>query len=369
MKIGIWYFYNDTLDATWRNPISQALNISLSRLRAYFGTTWDFQFIKEFRTLVRYDKAIMPNKCIEAVTELASSDPNFKADYNNCELPFFIFANATDAFSFDYKSPAWCSDSAFRHEIEGLVVIEHEIGHTFGLPDHVKPWAKPYYEQCMMGNPYVGGIQLCPECEPKFVLSNYKKHPYLNIVNNVSDEIPIIPQEPPVEQTLPDPYTPPPTGPENIGISAVSAYAYWAGGIPQKMTEYNTWPSDRIIICAFKIANHEMSSRAISIVMEFADQKSKAMTISPGQVGEVNFVLEPMAMGLYTFSLKVFESGNLFGYETTQMNVTQSEPPIIPVYQLTKVKYGPRTSELLILGSLVTIGGALILSLLFKRRL
>lgn len=340
MKIDIWYFYNDYLSPNWRTPVSQAFNIALPRLRNYFGTSWDFQFMREFRTTVRYDTAIMPNKCIQAVTELANSDPAFKAEYNSCELPLFIFADSTDAFIFDYMSPVWSSDSAFLHEIEGQVIIEHEIGHTFGLPDHVKPWAKPYYEYCMMGNPYVGSIQLCPECKPKFILSNYKKHPYSDVVNNVSDELPIIPQEPPEEPALPEPGAQDPSGPEFIGTAGVG-YAYWAGGVPQRIDRYNTWVSDREITCSLQVANHELSTRSINIIIEFAGQRSNTLQIPPGQNRETVFILEPLAVGTYDFSLKMFESGNLFGSETMRVNVIQSEPPIVPVYQVTQTVYGP----------------------------
>jgi len=336
MDLCIWYIYYDNPNPNWKTPVSQAFNIALPRLENYFGTDWDYQFMGEFQTSVRYDKAIMPNKCIQAITELANSNPDFRDNYTKCELPFLVFANSTDAFIFDYKSPVWSSDDAFVREQEGLVIIEHEIGHTFGLPDHVKPWAKTYYENCMMGNPYVDSIQLCPECAPKFILSNYKKHPYSAIVNlPVKEEEPpvIIPQEPPEEPILPEPIIPE----QGIDIPYLViggvAYAYWAGGIPQKMFEnVTTWPSDREITCSFQVKNYEESSRTANMVVKFAGQQSNTLRIAPGQIGEVKFILQPLAAGLYSFSIEMIESGKQFGYETTEVNVIQSEPPIIPVY-------------------------------------
>lgn len=102
---------------------------------------------------------------------------DFARDYGLYDIPLFVFANTREAYSVDYQTPIYVSDRTFLMEAEGIkTLLEHEIGHTFGLLDHIRPFTNPEYEFCIMGNLYLGKMQFCSECAAKFIEDNFNKN-------------------------------------------------------------------------------------------------------------------------------------------------------------------------------------------------
>ncbi len=102
---------------------------------------------------------------------------DFARDYELYDISLFVFANTHNAYSVNYQTPIYVSDSAFLTEAEGVeTLLEHEIAHVFGLPDHMEPFTNPEYDLCIMGNLYLGRMQFCSECQAKFVETNFRKN-------------------------------------------------------------------------------------------------------------------------------------------------------------------------------------------------
>jgi hypothetical protein len=111
------------------------------------------------------------------IDEWAAMNSDFARDYELYDISLFVFANTHNAYSVNYQTPIYVSDSAFLTEAEGVeTLLEHEIAHVFGLPDHMEPFTNPEYDLCIMGNLYLGRMQFCSECQAKFVETNFRKN-------------------------------------------------------------------------------------------------------------------------------------------------------------------------------------------------
>jgi len=180
----IWHYPED-YDPNWISRLTPGLERAIERLSGYTGEAWPFAFVSEFQTSypVGGGNPIRgaPNFYYElAVEEWAAKNSGFARDYELYDIPLFVFANSYGAYSVNYQTPIYISDSAFLAEAGGIeTLLEHEIAHVFGLPDHMRPFANPEYEFCIMGNLYLGKIQFCSECEAQFIESNFRKNHFL----------------------------------------------------------------------------------------------------------------------------------------------------------------------------------------------
>lgn len=175
----VWYLWHSAYDPYWVDRLGYGLALGTSRLSAYTGAIWTYSFAGSFQTSYNLEGRPLDTQMVEdAVRELLSESAIARQKYKDCDIPLFIFANTTEAFSFDYQSPIYGSDRMLKVEAEeNLLVLEHEIAHTFGLPDHNWPHTRPEYDNCMMGNVYLGEVKFCSECLPKFIPENYRKTP------------------------------------------------------------------------------------------------------------------------------------------------------------------------------------------------
>ncbi len=318
MEICVWYIYRSSsdYDPQWKSNLRVGIELALGRLRTYTGWSWTYRFIAEFQTSrnIGWGKALDVDEAIEATIELATSQANFQADYDGCQLPIFIFANSRGAFSVDYHSPIYGSDQMVFYEDETL--IEHEIGHTFGLPDHMKPFDNPQYAECIMGNLYLGRIQFCNECRSKFLnQSNYSKASYYDLIGQAK------PDEP-----APNVPEPAPSIPSEINLSWVSSSAYWNGRTSDVRKLASQWPSNTPVVAQFILQNGN-SSVAISARLQFFGAESKPVRLAPNSSAPLIVTVAPKPEGVYQaeFILKV--SDQVLGEESIDITVVSYQPP------------------------------------------
>ncbi|MBA7537730.1 hypothetical protein ES705_29999 [subsurface metagenome] len=177
----IWHYPED-YNPNWISNLRPGLEKAIERLTGYTGETWPFAFVSEFQTSYPVGGGNpvegAPNYYYKlAVEEWATMNSDFAREYKLYDIPLFVFANSHGAYSVDYQTPIYVSDDAFLTEAQGVeTLLEHEISHVFGLPDHMKPFTNPEYESCIMGNLYLGRIQFCSECQAKFIEANFKKN-------------------------------------------------------------------------------------------------------------------------------------------------------------------------------------------------
>lgn len=264
----------------------------MRRLASHTGTSWSFDFANSsFQTsqpIGRGQSVSLDVDAVwEAVRELAENDPDFQWQYRSCDLPIFIFANTKGAFSVDYYSPIYGSDDMLLSEAsEGLTLLEHEIGHTFGLPDHMKPFTNPEYANCIMGNLYLGEIKFCSECQPKLIKPNYRKTLYEWIIGK---------------------------GIEEIYFGWGDAYAYW-DSIAHKITPPAvTWPASTEIHTEWQVRIDGNTPAATSI--ELFGRVSNPVVINPGSIGIVPLDIPPLESGLHETDFIVRVNGAVFGLE------------------------------------------------------
>jgi len=291
LNICVWYIWYNQYNPDWVNTFTPGMNLATSRLSVYTDTLWSYEFVESFQTSYPISGHLDVNKAIAAVIELANSDSTFKTKYDSCDIPLFIFSNSKDAFSVDYRSPIYGSDQMMELESAEMTLIEHEIGHTFGLPDHMKPFSNPAYESCIMGNLYLGEIRFCPECQLKFVRSNYNKSSYEELIGESSP-------------------TPPPTPPIEIYTEWVGSYGRWDTGKSDDLLDLILhWPAETEVIATWKLKNSS-PSEAITASIEFLDTVSGTITIAAGKIGELTLIIPALAEGThYTFFIGTI-SGN-----------------------------------------------------------
>lgn len=307
LNLRFWYIwhYPEDYDPDWMTAFRPGISLALERLSLYTGTSWSYNFGKSFRTTqpIGHGQSVSLDidAVWEAVRELAERDPDFQWQYRTCDLPIFVFANTREAFVVDYYSPVYVSDEWLIREAarRDLIVVEHEIAHTFGLPDHMKPFAKPEYNDCIMGNVYLGEVRFCSECRPKFIRSNYRKTYYEWIVGRIKE----------------------------INLSLGDAYAYWAGlPAPQKIIPPITWPAHTEIYTTWQIRID--GNTVVSVDIEFFDVISNIATIKPGYVGEVALTIPPLQPGLQQTEFIVRLDGAVFGSEPVKVH-----PQAMSVYK------------------------------------
>lgn len=163
-SIGIFYIwhYSQDYNANWKATLKPGLNIATTRLSNYFGISWPYSMVAEFQTSYPTGNG----NPVDRNCEYAAAESGL--GYSAYETPIFVFANTREAYSVNYQPPIYMSDKAIlTEENQTQTLIEHEIMHIFGLPDHNAPHTKPMYDNCIMGNLYLGKIVFCSECLAK----------------------------------------------------------------------------------------------------------------------------------------------------------------------------------------------------------
>lgn len=175
----VWYLWHSAYDPYWVDRLGYGLALGTSRLSSYTGAIWTYGFAGSFQTSFNLEGRALDTHMVEdAARELLRQSADARQKYQDCDIPLFIFANTSEAFSFDYQSPIYGSDDMLLREVEeNLILLAHEIAHTFGLPDHNSPHTRPEYDNCLMGNVYLDEVKFCSECLPKFIPENYRKTP------------------------------------------------------------------------------------------------------------------------------------------------------------------------------------------------
>lgn len=154
--IGVYYLYhfNDDLPAKWRENVSAAMDIAIARLNnvdPLDNYQFTYQIVDAFqiKTIKFGDGSNIPefdsNRTMNRVLqELLSPDSGFQATDNNFSLKIFVFplskciSKQYTIISANTASPIFLSYNAVLAEINfDRFMIEHEILHTFGLPDRL----------------------------------------------------------------------------------------------------------------------------------------------------------------------------------------------------------------------------------------
>lgn len=276
----IWHYPQD-YDPDWAGKLFPGAHVALNRLSAYTGTEWPLWYGKSFQTSQPVGGSRRLSADVDmvwaAVRELAKSDPDFQWQYRSVDLPVFVFANTLGAFCVDYHSPIYGSDNMLVTEASSQqTLLEHEIGHTFGLPDHIKPYTNPEYNNCIMGNLYLGQIKFCSECGT-IVRGNYRKAGYEQIAGLFIPE---------------------------INFTAGRGYATWAGqATSQRILPSNTWPADTEVYTSWHFSITGNTPAVVSF--EFFGTRSEVVVVDPGKSGACRLTVPPLSVGLHQTELIV----------------------------------------------------------------
>lgn len=304
LSIRVWYIYHYPEDylSDWADKLFPGVRVALNRLSEYTGIEWPLWHGKSFQTTQPIGKGKSISVDVDmvwaAVRELARSDPDFGWQYRSVDLPIFIFANTSGAFCVDYYSPIYGSDSMLTLEALGqMTLLEHEIGHVFGLPDHIKPFTNPEYNNCIMGNLYLGKVQFCSECQLRLVEANYKKTPYETVLGYET---------------------------KSVSLGWGKAYAEWYGSNgPQEIAPTVVsvvWPSNTPIQTIWQVMITGNTVVAISIELLGAISSPKA--IAPGEtIAEIVLQIPPLRAGIYETDFVVRVDGAVFGQEEVSVGV------------------------------------------------
>ena len=172
--VKIYYItQNDIYDNKYQSIIDNGMNKANQILKDYDNTSfkWDIEKV-DIPSDINIGSDIFIGFSNEG--KLIRSIPNFKLEYNNHDITFFIIHGTTGgAYSVNYMSPIWFSWSAFEKDIDNLdgMGIAHEFLHTFGLRD-----INGGQEECIMGDLYLSKLNLCDQ-NYLFKPENYKKTP------------------------------------------------------------------------------------------------------------------------------------------------------------------------------------------------
>ena len=215
-KIGIFYVVTtgQTLDTNWRNVVDQGMSLAIPRLNQFFssyGISWTHQKLNEINInyiMIPDLWRNLPSGLYKTVVLINQAHPTFVSEYQSYDLTIFLFAgNFAGAYSYDYKGPIYASHDLFQIENANMPIIEHEILHVFGLPDHNSPHTNPIYDNCLMGNLYMSNINLCSECLSKLNPPKLGK--------STLEELGLMPQINPSPSPNPSPSISPSPTPDN----------------------------------------------------------------------------------------------------------------------------------------------------------
>lgn len=312
LTIGIWYLYYQQYDAQWRDRFRPAIELATNRMAAYTSTNWPYVFVAEHKIpeLVAAD-GIDVNKSFNAVRYLAQAGLITKAQYEAYGLPMFIFAGTNGAFSVDYQSPIYGSDDMMVEERQIRTLIEHEIGHTFGLPDHMRPFTNPEYEYCVQGNLYLGQVQYCSECAPKLRLSNYRKLPYSQLAG--------------VDQISPPKQ---PHSPVSVEISTEGAFGVWNGQYINLLELIKSWPALTVIPTVWRLRVRS-NDQTFTASIKFFGGTSSVYILQPNTTNEIYLDVPPRAVGQYNTEF-VLNVGDAVFTEQVAVNVVKQLVPATP---------------------------------------
>lgn len=177
VDIAVIYVWNNNADynSNWGSNINTGLILGLNRFGSYTHDTYNIQLLEHHTNYIVQGVVGSPLQPYVDVRDEIRSAINVSG-YDGVIL---IFANSTEGFLLNYESPIFMSDSGLIEQAvdNRLTLLEHEISHSFGCKDHVRglEW-KPKYEQCIMGNLYLGEIIYCDECSPRIDCYNYKNY-------------------------------------------------------------------------------------------------------------------------------------------------------------------------------------------------
>jgi len=163
---------NQEPNLEWKMLIEKAMAYAIPRLNLFFATyglRWRYTNIEEVEIDYTIDSGTnLPSNLDKTVSLIREKSQSFSSDCEQYEVVIFVFAGKfKGAYSYDYHSPIYASEGMFQDESHSLTLIEHEIMHTFNLPDHNFPHLKPEYDECVMGKLDLGQIKLCTECQKR----------------------------------------------------------------------------------------------------------------------------------------------------------------------------------------------------------
>lgn len=284
LSVRIWYVWHYPQDyyPNWEDRLAPGMRVGLSRLSSYTGSNWALYYGKSFQTSqpIGGKRSISADVSAvwRAIREFAQNDPDFQWQYRSVDLPVFLFANTRGAFSVDYHSPIYGSDNMPIVEASSQeTLVEHEVGHAFGLPDHMKPFTNPEYNDCIMGNLYLGRVKFCSECRARFVRENYRRASYEQIAGLLVPE---------------------------INFSPGGAYATWAGQpTPQRILPSNTWPANTEVYTTWHFSITGNTPAVISF--EFFGTRSGVVVVDPGESGVAELTVPPLSVGSHQTVLVV----------------------------------------------------------------